>query len=86
MNKIKAILHNKVLYSLINKDNYDYKKIVIDQFCLVNKYFEHIEKAKNKVTDITFTTHAEDKCLSVAVSSIISRYRFLKEMDKRGIC
>ncbi len=82
MNKVKAILHNKVLYSLINKDNYDYKKIVIDQFCLVNKYFEHIEKAKNKVTDITFTTHAEDKCLSVAVSSIISRYRFLKEMDK----
>ena len=41
-----------------------------------------IEKAKNKVTDITFTTHAEDKCLSVAVSSIISRYSFLKEMDK----
>ncbi len=82
MNKVKAILHNKVLYSLVNKDNYDYKKIVIDQFCLVDKYYEHISGVKNKITDITFTTHAEDKCLSVAVSSVISRYIFLKEMDK----
>lgn len=82
MNKIKAILHNKVLYSLINKDNYDYKKIVIDQFCFPKKYFEHINEIPNKVTNITFTTHAEDKCLSVAVSSVISRYIFLKEMDK----
>lgn len=82
MNQVKAILHNKVLYELVNKDNYDYKKIVVDQFCLVNKYYEHINKVKNKITDITFTTHAEDKCLSVATSSIISRYIFLKEMDK----
>lgn len=82
MNKVKAILHNKVLYSLVNKDNYDYKKIVVDQFVYPKKYFEHINDIPNKVTDITFTTHAEDKCLSVAVSSIISRYIFLTEMDK----
>lgn len=82
MNQVKAILHNKVLYSLINKDKYDYKYIVIDQFTLPKKYYEHIERVKDKVTDITFTTHAEDKCLSVAASSIISRYIFLKEMDK----
>ena len=82
MNKIKAILHNKVLYNLINKDNYNYEKIVVDQFALPYKYFEHIKDTPNKVTNITFTTHAEDKCLSVAVSSIISRYIFLKEMDK----
>ena len=82
MNKVKAILHNKVLYSLINKDTYDYKYIVVDQFALPVKYFEHINNVPNKVTNITLTTHAEDKCLSVAVSSIISRYIFLKEMDK----
>lgn len=82
MNKVKAILHNKVLYSLVNKDNYDYKKIVVDQFVYPKKYFEHINDIPNKVTNITFTTHAEDKCLSVAVSSIISRYIFLTEMDK----
>lgn len=82
MNKIKAILHNKVLYSLVNKDSYDYKQIVMDQFVYPKKYFEHINDIPNKVTNITFTTHAEDKCLSVAVSSIISRYIFLNEMDK----
>lgn len=82
MNKIKSILHNKVLYNLIHKDNYDYKKIVVDQFVYPQKYYEHLAGTNNIVKDITFTTHAEDKCLSVAVSSIISRYVFLKEMDK----
>lgn len=82
MNKVKAILHNKVLYSLVSKENFGYKYIVVDQFALPKKYFEHISAIPNKVTDITFTTHAEDKCLSVAVSSVISRYIFLLEMDK----
>lgn len=82
MNAVKAILHNKALFALISKNNFNYDKIVIDQFVYPKKYFEHIEYAKNKITNITFTTHAEDKCLSVAVSSIISRYRFLQYMDE----
>ena len=81
MNKVKAILHNKVLYSLYEK-KLPYEKIVVDEFVYPKKYYEHISDATNKVTNITFTTHAEDKCLAVAVSSIISRYIFLKEMDK----
>ena len=81
MNKIKAILHNKVLVNMKNK-NYPYQKIVVDQFVYPAKYFEHIKEATDKVTDITFTTKAEDKCLSVAAASIISRYIFLGEMDK----
>lgn len=80
MNKIKAILHNKVLVSMKNK-NYPYQKIVVDQFVYPAKYYEHIRLAKEKVTDITFTTKAEDKCLSVAAASIISRYIFLGEME-----
>ncbi len=82
MNKIKAILHNKVLYSLTHKDNYPYEKIVVDQFVYPRKYFEHINEATEKVTDITFTTKAESKCASVAVASIISRYYFLKKIDE----
>jgi len=82
MNKVKAILHNKVLTSLVKKDFYEYSYIVVDQFALIPKYFEHIKDVTEKVTNITFTTHAEDKCISVAASSIISRYIFLKEMDK----
>lgn len=81
MNKIKAILHNKVLCELA-KNNYPYDYIVIDQFCYPKNYFSYIAGAKEKITKITFTTKAEDKCLSVAVSSIISRYIFIKEFSK----
>lgn len=81
MNKIKALLHNKVLADIKNK-NFDYDKIVVDQFVYPKKYYEHIKDAKEKVTNITFMTKAEDQCLSVAASSIISRYIFLQEMKK----
>ncbi len=81
MNKIKAILHNKVLLKM-QKENYEYSKIVIDQFCYPQKYYEHIMKVPEKVTNIYFTTKAEDICASVAAASIISRYLFLQEIDK----
>ncbi len=82
MNKIKAILHNKVLYTLTHKDDYPYQKIVVDQFVYPSKYFEHIMESTEKVTNITFTTKAESKCASVAVASVISRYFFLKKMEE----
>ena len=82
MNTIKAILHNKVLYTLLNKDTFDYEMIVVDQFVNPRKYYEYLNNAKYKVKNISFTTKAEDKCLSVACASIISRYIFLKEIDK----
>ncbi len=78
MNKIKAIMHNKVLYKMKNK-NYPYEKIIVDQFALPGVYYNYLRDAKEKVTNITFLTKAEDKNLSVACSSIISRYIFLKE-------
>ena len=84
MNAIKAIMHNKVLYSLINKNTYDYDKIVVDQFVYPQKYYGHLKNTKYIVKNISFTTKAEDKCLSVACSSIISRYIFLNEIEKMG--
>ena len=74
MNAIKAIMHNKVLYELINKNAYDYDKIVVDQFVYPQKYYDHLKNSKYIVKNISFTTKAEDKCLSVACSSVISRY------------
>lgn len=82
MNKIKAILHNKVLYLLKQEHKNECKQIVVDQFVYPQKYFEHIKDSLHQVKDITFTTKAENKCLAVACASIISRYAFLKEMDK----
>ncbi len=82
MNKIKAILHNKVLYNLINENKFEYDYIVVDQFESPKSYFNHLNDTSKLVKDITFITKAEDKCLSVACSSLISRYIFIKEIDK----
>ena len=81
MNGIKAILHNKVLYTLIEKNNFNYDMVVVDEFENPRSYYNHLKNAKNVFRNITFTTKAEDKCLSVACSSIISRYVFLKQME-----
>ena len=82
MNKIKAVLHNKVLTEMVKDNNYDY--IVVDQFGPEKSYYNHLSDVPNPLKGITFITKAEDKCLSVAVSSLISRYIFIKEMDKLG--
>ena len=82
MNKMKAILHNKVLSSFCDKQKYPYEYIVVDQFENPKSYYNHLSEAKFKVYGITFLTKAEDECLSVACASMISRYIFLKEMDK----
>lgn len=80
MNKIKAILHNKVLEKILkNHTSYDY--IVVDQFVNERKYYEYLKDTKT-IKNITFLTKAENRCLSVACASIISRYIFLKEIDK----
>ena len=82
MNKIKAVLHNKVLTEMVKDNDYDY--IVVDQFEPEKSYDNHLSDVPNPLKGITFITKAEDKCLSVAVSSLISRYIFIKEMDKLG--
>jgi len=79
MNKVKAILHNKVLLKMTEKYNYDYT--VVDQFAKPYVYYNYLKDIKC-FRNITFMTKAEDKCLSVACASLISRYVFLKEFDK----
>ena len=68
MNKIKAILHNRVLLSLMKKDNYITDMVVIDQFTSPRSYFNFLKSEDNVFRKITFTTKAEDKCLSVGCS------------------
>lgn len=82
MNKIKAIMHNKVLYQMVQetKEKYDY--IIVDEFARENRYYDYIKDIKEIQRGITFMTKAEDKNLAVACSSVISRYIFLKEFDK----
>lgn len=82
MNKMKAILHNKVLSHFADKNKYHYDYAVVDQFENPKSYYNHLKDASFKVYGITFLTKAEDQCLSVACASIISRYIFLSEMNK----
>lgn len=83
MNKIKALMHNEVLYKLSNRET-NYHKIIVDQFAKPINYFSYLkqENVQEKVTKITFLTKAESKHLSVAAASVICRYIFLEELDK----
>lgn len=82
MNKIKAILHNKVLYQLVNEEKPTYDYIIVDEFARENRYYEYLNGQINIQRGITFLTKAEDISPAVGCASIISRYIFLKEFDK----
>lgn len=82
MNKMKAILHNRVLYQLVNEVRPKYDYIIVDEFAREARYYDYIKDQKVIQRDITFMTKAEDKNMAVACGSIISRYIFLKEFDK----
>ena len=83
MNKMKAILHNKVLSELYKEyPNVDY--IIIDEFASKYVYFNYLKESNNVLRNITFLTKGETKSLAVACASLISRYIFLKEFDKLG--
>ena len=81
MNKIKAILHNKVLYSL-KEEIKDYDYIIVDEFAKDFIYYNYLRNSVNVVKNITFLTKGESKSLAVAAASLISRYIFIKEFDK----
>ncbi len=82
MNKIKAVMHNKVLYRMVHEENLNYDYIIVDEFARENRYYEYLDNNPNIQKGITFITKAEDKNLAVASASVISRYIFLKEFDK----
>ncbi len=83
INKLKAIMHNKVLWQMVHEEKdlyYDY--IIIDEFAREQRYYDYIKESPNVQRGVTFMTKAEDKNLAVASASVISRYIFLKEFDK----
>ena len=82
MNKIKAILHNRVLYELVHSEELKYDYIIVDEFAREARYYDYIKDQPAIQKGITFLTKAEDKNLAVGCGSIISRFIFLKEFDK----
>ena len=81
MNKIKAILHNHALLKVKEKIKQDYP-CFIDQFCEVDLYYNYVQYEPKVITNnITFKTKGESQYPSIALSSMIARYCFLKELE-----
>lgn len=83
MNKIKTILHNKVLVQLAKEC--DYEKIIVDEFTKPYVYYNYLKDIPNVQKNITFTTKGEDTSLAVAAASLISRYIFIKKMNELSL-
>ena len=82
MNKIKAILHNHALLKVKEKICNENIPCFIDQFCDIDLYYSYLQYEEKIITkNITFKTKGESQFPSVAVSSMIARYCFLKEME-----
>ena len=85
LNAIKAKLHNQAYINLAKKIELPSFK-VIDQFTPETSYYRYLKNEPQLIRGIHFETKAEDKYLSVAVGSIVSRYGFLKtwqEMEQK---
>ena len=82
INKIKAIMHNKVLWRMVHEEDLKYDYIIVDEFAREARYYEYLEGNPEIQRNITFMTKAEDKNLAVACASVISRYIFIREFDK----
>ena len=81
LNAIKAKLHNQAYINLAKKIELPSFKI-IDQFTPETSYYCYLKNEPQVIRGIHFETKAEDKYLSVAVGSIISRYGFLKTWEE----
>ena len=54
MNKIKAILHNRVLHQLINEEKPIYDYIIVDEFAREARYYDYIKDQPFIQKNITF--------------------------------
>ena len=71
-----------ILYIQKEKINNENIPCFIDQFCDVDLYYSYLQYEDKVITkNITFKTKGESQYPSVAVSSMIARYCFLKEIE-----
>ncbi|MGL6009819.1 MAG: ribonuclease HIII, partial [Culicoidibacterales bacterium] len=82
LNQVKAILHNQALAKTIEKIGFKPEKIIVDKFVNEKNYFQYLKIQKNVVDHIIFSPAKSNFHISIALSSIIARYMFLKEMAK----
>ena len=81
INKIKAIMHNKVLWRMVHEENLQYDYIIVDEFAREARYYEYLNGNPEIQKGITFMTKAEDKNLAVACASVIRGLTFKKNSN-----
>lgn len=85
INQLKAKLHNRALYNLVNKHP-EVVGVYVDQFVAKTKFYEYLDNPDEPVVrDISFMTKGESIYPCVAAASIIARYAFLLEMDALNV-
>ncbi|MBQ9986996.1 MAG: ribonuclease HIII [Erysipelotrichales bacterium] len=82
LNAIKSYLHNTCYVHLSKKLGALPPLCVVDQFTPETSYYRYLDGSAEIIRSLHFETKAESKYISVAISSIIARYAFLKAMDK----
>lgn len=81
---VKVALHNQAIYLLLQK-GVQPEKIVIDAFTSAKNYDKYLAQEANRFSNpISLEEKAEGEYLAVAVSSIIARDLFLKNLENLG--
>ena len=84
LNKIKAILHNRVINDILQK-NLNYDEIIVDGFTTKDKYIDYLKKQEKVCHDVNLIPKAENTYLAVACASIIARYHFLEHLKNLSL-
>lgn len=82
--RMKVALHNQAIYLLLQKiAPKEPEAILIDQFTSERNYRNYLNQEAHPVTDsLYFITKGEQYHLAVAAASILSRAKFLDELDR----
>ncbi|MDW4488773.1 ribonuclease HIII [Staphylococcus saprophyticus] len=81
--KMKAVLHNEAIKNVTQKiDTTELDYIVIDQFAEASVYKRYALSDLPFSNKTKFETKGESKSIAIAAASIISRYAFVKHMDR----
>ena len=82
LNSIKAKMHNRALLNL--KRRFPSAFSYMDQFAEEGLYYSYLKDEKEVLPGIVFKTKGELSFPSVALSSVLARYSFLRKMEEMG--
>ena len=82
MNSMKAKMHNRCLLNVLRKCDGISPSLYQDQFAAPDLYYSYLKKEKEVARGIVFKTKGELSFPSVALSSVLARYGFLKKMEE----